>query len=187
LVRSDGKISLSYVGDVQAALRSPAELTKELNDRYDEVLKSPDVAVIITKESGRRVYVGGEVQLPGVLTLHPNQTLVQALFVAGGLTMRAHRGEVLIMRACPDGGVHTVKTNVDRILAGIDPDIRLEPLDVIHAPSSVIAKVGDFVEMYINRIIPQPFQAVFTYELHTQPLEGNVGSGGSFPVEIIRR
>lgn len=186
LIRTDGKISLLHVGDVQAALKSPEELTEELNERYADVLARPDAAVIVLKEAGRRIYMGGEIQAPGAMVLHPNQTLVQAIFEGGGLTAEAHRQGVLVMRACPGAGVHVLRANVDRILASDHPDVRLQPLDIIYAPETVIAKVGRFVEQYINRVVPRPFSFPFSYELHEQPLRLS-DNQASFPVEITRR
>jgi len=185
-IRADGKVSLAYVGDVLAALKSPAELTGELNALYADVLKSPTVTVIVEEESGRHVYLGGEIQSPGAVLLHPNETLVQAVFHARGMTVRGRSDSVLLMRACPGDGVHLLHVNVDRILAGEDRDVRLQPLDIVYVPQTRIAKVGDFVDQYINRVIPRPFSALFTYELHTQPLRVS-DNQSAFPVEITRR
>ncbi len=185
-IRADGKISLAYVGDVQAAIRSPSELTAELNALYADVLKSPTVTVIVEEESGRHVYLGGEIESPGAVLLHPNETLVQAVFHARGLTVRGRSDAVLLMRACPGHGVHVLNVDIDRILAGADRDVRLQPLDIVYVPTTTIAQVGDFVDQYINRVIPRPFSALFTYELHSQPIEV-ADNQSTFPIEITRR
>lgn len=186
IIRTDGQISLPYVNDVQAALRSPSELAVELNERYETILKKPDVTVIVKEESGRRVYIGGEVQTPGEFELRPNQTLLQAIIAAGGLRTEAERREVMVLRACAGAGIHVLQVDVDRILAGAEPDVRLEPLDIVHAPRSTIAQVGDFVDQYINRMVPRMFSATFLYELHNEPIKTS-GNSATFPVEVIRR
>ncbi|NOT00364.1 MAG: polysaccharide export protein [Phycisphaerales bacterium] len=186
IIRTDGQISLPYVNDVQAALRSPTELSAELNERYAAILKKPDVTVIVQEESGRRIYLGGEVQTPGEFELRPNQTLLQALFVAGGLRTEADRREVMVMRACAGDGIHILQVDVDRILAGAEPDVRLEPLDIVHAPRSTIAEIGDWVDMYINRMVPRVFSATFLYELHNEPIKTS-GNSATFPIEVVRR
>ncbi len=172
LVRTDGMISLPYVGDIPAALKSPAELTEELNKTYADVLARPDTTVMVLKESGRRIYIGGELRMPGTMLLHPNQTLIQAIFEGGGLTPEAYRKGVLVMRARPGGGVHVLRVDIGRVLAGDHPDVRLQPLDIIYVPETAIAKVDRFVEQYINRVVPRPFSFPFslTYELHNQPI-----------------
>ncbi len=161
-VRSDGIISLPYTGAVQAAGRSPEDVQAELNERVSEFLKTPNVTVIVSEESGRRFFVGGEVQRPGSFELRPNVTLVQALNEAGGLSLAGNPHEVLVLRYQDGVRPHLLMVDVPRILAGKDADVMLDPYDVIHATPTDIALVGRFVDQYINAIIPRaasfPFQ-----------------------------
>jgi len=186
LVRSDGKISLPYVGDVQAGNIPPSELRDHLNERYAGVMTRPDVTVIVSKESGRRIYMGGEVRRPGSMPLYPNETLVQAVFDAGGFTDSAHTKQVILMRGSGGKEIHVLEADVDRILAGLDPDVHLQPLDIVHVPKSTIAKIGRFVDQYINALIPRPVSIPLTYELHVRPLRIS-GNQSTFPIEITRR
>ena len=54
LVRTDGRISLQLVGDVDAADSTPAELAFALEARFEEFLDVPRVAVSVL-ESAQRV------------------------------------------------------------------------------------------------------------------------------------
>jgi polysaccharide export outer membrane protein len=47
LVRTDGKITLPLLGDVQAASRTPQELAATLNKQYSKYLKEPHVTVAL--------------------------------------------------------------------------------------------------------------------------------------------
>ncbi|MFP5213653.1 MAG: polysaccharide biosynthesis/export family protein, partial [Acidobacteriota bacterium] len=47
LVRTDGKVTLPFVGDVTAESRTPAELAKHLNGLYSKFLKNPHVTVAL--------------------------------------------------------------------------------------------------------------------------------------------
>jgi polysaccharide export outer membrane protein len=185
LVRSDGKISLPHVGDIQAAPMHPADLSDLLNERYAGVMTRPDITVIVAEESGRRVYMGGEVRRPGSMPLHPNETLAQAVFDAGGFTNSAHTKQVVVIRGAPSEKVHVLEADLDRILAGADPDVLLQPLDIVHVPMSPIAKIGLFVDQYINALVPRSVSVPLLYELHNQPLEIS-GNQSTFPVEITR-
>jgi len=169
-IRSDGMISLPYVGDVPAAGRAPAELAADLNRRYT-ILKKAEVAVIVLEESGRRVYIGGQVRTPGALPLSPSQTLTQAIFEAGGLTPQARREEVVVIRARPGDATYVLKADLGRILAGQEPDVRLEPFDIVHVPETIIARVDQFVEQYVNSVIPRAAIFTFTTELKSQPIK----------------
>jgi len=50
-IRSDGMISLPYIGDVHAEGMTPGEMTAHLQDAYKKILRFPDVYVSV-RESG---------------------------------------------------------------------------------------------------------------------------------------
>jgi len=185
-IRSDGMITLPYAGDVEAARRPPTELATELNERYAGVLNDPQIAVIVLEEEGRRVYVGGQVQVPGALALRPNSTLVQALYESGGATSEANVEQVIVLRNRPGEGTYVLAANLKRILAGQDPDVRLHPFDIVHVPETIIAQVDRFVQQYVNMIIPQAVAFPFTTEIHNEPVRVIGTQSGFTPVEITR-
>lgn len=170
-VRSDGRISLPYVGDVMAAHRSPDDLAQDLKHRFHGIIESSEVAVIVKAESGRIVYVGGEVNRPGMLGLMPHQTLVQALYEAGGLAETAHSGGILVMRNRVNEGTYVLKADMGQILSGEAPDVRLEPYDIVHVPPTAIAQINQFVEQYVNRMVPRVVSFPFVTELNKQPVK----------------
>lgn len=170
-IRSDGMISLPYVGDIQAAYRAPEELAGEINERTQSVLANPRVAVIVLEEVGRVSFVSGQVRAPGMVPLRPSQTLAQAIVEAGGVTTMANTEQVLVVRAVPNDARYVLTADLKRILAGKDPDIRLQPYDVIHVPETIIAQVDLFVEQYVNALIPRPVSFPFMTQLHNEPLK----------------
>lgn len=177
-IRSDGMISLPYIDSVRAAQRSPEELSAELTERYASVFKTVAITVVVKEEAGRRVFLGGEVRTPGALTLHGGQTLSQTLFEAGGITAFGRSDQVLVMRIRPGDATYVLSANLDAILAGREPDVRLEPYDIVYVPETVITRINRFVEQYINRMIPTQISFPFTTELYKQPtrIVGNTGS-----------
>lgn len=170
-IRSDGMISLPYVGDIQAAYRAPEELASEINERTQSVLANPRVAVIVLEEVGRVSFVSGQVRVPGTVPLRPSQTLAQAIVEAGGLTVLANAEQVLVVRAVPNDARYVLSADLKRILAGTDPDIRLQPYDVIYVPETVIAQVDLFVEQYVNALIPRTVSFPFITQIHNEPLK----------------
>jgi protein involved in polysaccharide export with SLBB domain len=186
-IRSDGMITLPYVGDVPAAQRSPAELTAELTQRYQDVLKSVVLAVIVTEEAGRRVYLGGEVRTPGALPLYGEQTLARTLLEAGGVTSHGRSDQVLVLRVRRGDATYVLSASLDRILAGTEPDVRLEPFDIVYVPETAITRINRFVEQYINRMIPTQVSFPFTTELHTQPLHVISNNPATTPAVSITR
>lgn len=186
-IRSDGKITVPHVGDVVAAQRSPEEVAAEVKEKLSGVLRQPEVTVIVMEETGRRIYVGGQVQNPGAMALNPHQTLLQAVFEAGGVTGTAHKGDVLILRHRVGEATYVLEADLDRILARQEPDIRLEPYDIIHVPETIIAQVDRFVEQYVNLIIPRSVSFPFTGYLGTQRVRVvNQQRGNVAPVTITR-
>lgn len=186
-IRSDGLIALPYIDSIRAAQRSPEELAAELNERYASVLKSGSVAVIVKEETGRRVFLGGEVRTPGALSLQGGRTLTQALFEVGGLTDHGRADQVLVVRVRPKDATYVLRANVDAILTGREPDVRLDPFDLVYVPETSITKVNRFVEQYINRMIPTPISFPFTTELHAEPVRVFSNGQSNIPPVTISR
>ena len=69
LVRTDGKISLPLLNDVQAAGLTPMELAEMLQERLSEYVKEPKVTVVVAEMNSRKAYVMGLVDRPGAVRL----------------------------------------------------------------------------------------------------------------------
>jgi protein involved in polysaccharide export with SLBB domain len=157
LVRTDGRISLQLVDDVEAAGSTPAELASKLEERYDAFVDVPRVAVILV-ESAQRVYVLGEVRRPGEVPWSRALTVLQAAARVGGFTDRADLEQVLVIRRV-DGGRFTSKLDLTAALADPREDVQLEPDDTLYIPLSTVARVNRWVDQYIRRNLPIPVRA----------------------------
>lgn len=182
-IRPDGKISLPYVDDVEAAGLTPAELDERLVEAYAPELARPEITVVVA-ETGALVYVGGEVGDEGVVSLRGGLTMLQAIQAAGGFTTTARRREVLLIRR-PAGGEPIARSvNLRPVLSGADPglDLPLEASDIIFVPRTKIANVNLFVQQYVNQILPlQTIAAAAALEITRDQLteeSGNDGGGG---------
>jgi polysaccharide export outer membrane protein len=100
-VRSDGKIALPLLGDVEAAGKTPAALSRDLAARFKEYVVSPVVTITVDETQPTSVSVLGEVAHPGVYTLDPSAGVLQALAAAGGLTEYASRDAIYVVRRPP--------------------------------------------------------------------------------------
>jgi polysaccharide biosynthesis/export protein len=78
------------------------------------------------------VYCLGEFHQPGALSFKSSDriTLLTVIARAGGLTDRASN-KILIKRNTPGSAKTEITANYKRILAGEDPDVELEPGDVV--------------------------------------------------------
>ena len=74
-VRSDGKISLPLVGQVQASGETPHQLEKDLATKLQRFIFEPEVTVIVTEVKGQKFNIPGQVSRPGSYPL-PNSPTV---------------------------------------------------------------------------------------------------------------
>jgi protein involved in polysaccharide export with SLBB domain len=163
-IRPDGKISLLLLDDVQATGLTPAELDQELTKGYSTYYTNPRVTVIVRAFSSQRVYVGGEVNEPGMLQLSGELSLLVAVLEAGGFLPSAKRSSVILLRK-GEGGPEVRRLNLDEMLGKGAPDIALQPFDVVFVPKTFISKANQFVQQYIRDLLPVATTANFTYIL----------------------
>jgi protein involved in polysaccharide export with SLBB domain len=129
------------------------------------------VTIILSEFSGQKVWVSGEVNGPGAVDLRGRMTALQAIFNAGGHRRSGKLESVIIFRR-DDVRRETIAYMLDleRKLDGEpQPDFVLQPYDMVYVPKSAIAKIGDFVDMYINDLVPDFMRLGynFTYAVNT--------------------
>jgi protein involved in polysaccharide export with SLBB domain len=174
LVRPDGKISLQLIDDVPAAGLTPAQLDTTLTRLYAQELKRPAVTVMVRSFTSQRIYVGGEVATPSLLTLTAGMTALHAVFNAGGFKDSAKPGGVIVIRKGPDNRPIPLRVDLQRVLDGevTAEDLRLQPYDIVYVPKTWIAKANQFVHEYIERLLLFRGTTVglgFTYDLNPAP------------------
>jgi polysaccharide export outer membrane protein len=135
-VRLDGKITVPLLGDLQAAGRTPDELTVEIRTSLKRFLEVPQVTVSVAQAVSARFYVIGEVTTSGSFALTGRITILQALAIAGGFREFAHRERIMVIRDAPDGGRIAIGFNYRDLESGIklEQDIPLAPGDIIIVP-----------------------------------------------------
>ncbi len=82
-VRSDGKISLPLVGEMQAAGRTPLQLEESITEKLKNFITSPEVTVIVQQVNSRKYNVLGEVAKPGSFPLTASTTIMDAIATVG--------------------------------------------------------------------------------------------------------
>jgi protein involved in polysaccharide export with SLBB domain len=161
-VRSDGKVSLELIGDVQAAGLEPEQLAGSLRERYASELTEPQVSVIVRKFGGG-VWIGGEVKSPSRVPFSVGMTALQAIHRAGGFLDTARTSSVVLIRL--EGSHYKgYVLPLDQVQTGKDlsVDAELQPSDIVHVPKSGIANVDLFVDQYVRKVLPvQPAIPIF--------------------------
>jgi protein involved in polysaccharide export with SLBB domain len=166
-VGPDGRVSLQLVGSVRVAGRTLDDITSELDQRYAAELVDPQVTVAVKDFSGLKVYVGGEVNQPGLQEYRGGLTTLQAVLAAGGFKDSASLKSVALIRQADDGTPIGTVVDLSRVLkkAEFDRDIALAPADIIFVPRSGIAKVNLWVDQWIRQNIPIPI--TLGYNIYT--------------------
>jgi polysaccharide export outer membrane protein len=152
----DGEIFLPLIGRVAVVGRTVDDVTEELNSRYGEEMVNPQITVSVAQYSGMKVYVGGEVNFPGLRDYRGGLTLVQAVMDAGGFRATGRQKEVVLIRKAQDNSPVGTIVNCKEILRkyDVDQDVELAPSDVIFVPRKHITNANLFIEQYITNMIP---------------------------------
>ena len=130
-IKEDGTITLFLVGPVKAAGRSPGELQKDLQEKYEHFYKT---LVVTVQSFARFYYVGGEVKRPGAQEYVGETTVTKAIQAAGDFTDFAKKNAILVIRN--DGSSLTV--NYKKLLDNPRTDPPVYPGDKIHVPRRIL-------------------------------------------------
>jgi protein involved in polysaccharide export with SLBB domain len=172
-IRPDGMISLQLIDEVRAAGMTSSELDKILTEKYSVIFEKPEITVIVKDFGGQKVYVGGEVANPRVVSMVGNVTSLQAILDAGGFRETAQPDSVIIISKGEDNTPVVRKVNLKKVISG-DPlgsDAFLRPFDIVYVPKSFIANVNKFVEQYIEGIVPDFLSGGFSYTRQSGTVE----------------
>ncbi len=155
-VRPDGFISLELIGEIRAAGLTPAALDSLIESRYDRYLKQPETLVAVTSSAAQKIYVGGEVERPQMLPLSGELSLLGAIFQSAGFKSTANLRNVMLLRNDPQRGPIIMRIDVKSSLQGknFDANLPLQPFDVVYVPKSGIARADQFVDQFIETLLP---------------------------------
>jgi protein involved in polysaccharide export with SLBB domain len=97
----DGTIQLGKYGRLQVAGRTVEEVETAARALIQAQVKERDVGAItvrLVNRASKAFYVLGEVNAPGSFTLSGRETVLDGILLAGGLTERASRNNVILVR-----------------------------------------------------------------------------------------
>ncbi len=156
-VAPDGTLTMPFAGTLPAAGLSVAQLGESINKALaaNGVTGNAHAAVAIAQTSSQ-VYVGGQVGKPGEVALRPGMSVLQAIIAAQGLLDTARTNEVVLIRRSPDGRpmLHTINLDSLTHQGDANQDVVLQSSDTIFVPKSSIAEVDQWVEQYIDKVLP---------------------------------
>ncbi|MEE3332263.1 MAG: polysaccharide biosynthesis/export family protein [Myxococcota bacterium] len=136
VVRTDGKISMPLLQDVQAEGLTPEELREVLTERLSEFIVAPQVNVMVkAMNSNIASIVGGGVARSGVVPLQRHMRVLDAIATMGGFTTFAQKDDIRVLREI-DGLQVEYRFDYDAFIRGSAPNsnMLLEPGDTIVVP-----------------------------------------------------
>ena len=134
-VRSDGKISLPLVGEVQAAGLTPLQLEKDIAGRLKNYISEPEVTVMVETVNSQKFNILGQVVKPGSYGIANSPTVLDAIALAGGFRDFAKKKSVYVLRQGPSGESR-LPFNYKEVSQGknMAQNIKLQPGDTIIVP-----------------------------------------------------
>jgi len=135
-VRSDGKISLPLIGELQASGQTPHQLEQEIAKRLQSFISEPEVTVIVQDSKSQKINILGMVAKPGSYLLTGSTTVLDAIAMAGGFKDFAKQKSIYVLRQAPDGTQQRLPFNYKDVIKGKTPEqnIRLAPRDTVVVP-----------------------------------------------------
>lgn len=115
-IRTDGKVNLPLIGEIDAAGKTIGSLQTEISSRYKPQLQN--TTVVLTLESSvTQVVVSGAVSKPAKLTFERPTTVVQAIMEAGGVSDFGSLRRVHLIRII-NGQQHTQILDLSALMRG---------------------------------------------------------------------
>ena len=154
-VQPDGRISLPLIQPVMVADRTTLEAQGVLDAAYASQLRRPEVYITVKTAGPLRVFVGGEVDKPGVYDMPGDINALQAVIQAGGFKTTAKREQVVIIRRGSDGRamMRTVDLKQGISTPGRTDLVPLRRFDIVYVPRTGLASAGVFMQQ-IKDLIP---------------------------------
>jgi polysaccharide export outer membrane protein len=166
VVQPDGRVSLPLIDPVEVADRPVVIAEALISTAYASQLLHPAVSISV-RPAPLKVFVGGEVDRPGVYDMPGDINALQAVLMAGGFKDTAKRGQVVVIRRGPSG--KPMMRTVDLLHAISDPShFDMAPLrrfDIIYVPKTGVAETDLFVQQYVRDAVP--FSLGFSYAAGT--------------------
>ena len=148
----DGMAALPYVGNVKLAGLTLDEARRVIYNKLSQYYKLPELNVSIKSYGARKVYVMGNVQLPGIKEMNvDNMNTYAAISSAGGVDNRGRSKHIQLIRQI-DGVLYYREINIDAFVKKHDlsQNIQLEDGDIVYVPDSGKIIFNEDIAPYIN-------------------------------------
>lgn len=184
VVDQNGMVQFPYVGAVKLAGLTELQARNILTQGLLKSIKNPDITLRVQAFRSKRVYVDGDVKMPGNQVIDDvPMTLPEAVTRAGGLLPTADQSQIVISRA----GVSSRVNLPQLIRQGIDPSrIILEHGDVVRVRPNSDSKVFVLGEVNAPKVLPMNNGRMTLTEALSEAGGLNVLSSSARQIYVIR-
>jgi polysaccharide biosynthesis/export protein len=138
-VRPDGLVTTPLVQDLQAAGRTPAALSRDIEKALLKFIRDPVVSVVVTNFQGiysEQIRIVGEAAKPQSVAYRQNMTVLDVMIQAGGMTDYADGNNAILVRGSESGKQYRVRLS-DLLRRGdISANVNMLPGDIVIIPQS---------------------------------------------------
>lgn len=164
-VGNDGRATFPEIGSVPLQGMTVNQLRDYLNERYASLPGRMSVDVLLKSTAANEIYVLGEVGQPGAFQIRRPVSVLEALTLARGPTLKAKLGSVVIMRR-EGNTVHAVNYDVDKALSGGSQKLAyLQPEDMLYVPKTKLASAAELSRQLADVVLFQGFGFSFSYRV----------------------
>jgi polysaccharide export outer membrane protein len=163
MVQPDGYVNLTEAGTVYVAGLTVDQAHDLIVQKASSKLNDPELTLVLESFTHPYVVVAGQVAKPGQIELKESTTALGAILLAGGFTLNAKAGQVIVFRKVNDTIAEVKILHLSRIhkTSQLEKDMALQPGDMIFVPQDRITKIEHYLQvanvgMYMNPI--QGFQ-----------------------------
>lgn len=135
LITTDGTIIFPLIGTIKAAGRTITELKEIITTKLADYISDPSVTVKLGSNLGNMIFVIGKVNHPGQFISSRKIDVLQALSLAGGITVYAAEGSISVLRRVGNE-IKVFPFDYDEVISGehLEQNILLEPGDTVTVP-----------------------------------------------------
>jgi len=133
LISKDGTIDFPVIGMIKVVGYTQGELEKYLKERLREKLIAP--AIVTVRLLNFKIVVTGEVNRPGSFVVEKDQiNILDALALAGDMTIYGKRDDVRVIRQRPNGGYTMISLDMSKESVISSPYYFLRQNDALYVP-----------------------------------------------------
>jgi len=134
-VRTDGKITLPLIGELQASGLTVEQLRSTIATKLKSVLEQPEVTVIVQETRSQYFTLVGKVMKPGSYPLAQRLTVLDGIALGGGFKDFAKQSKIYIVRKFRDGRTEKLPFDYKKAIEGdLKLNFPLEARDMIVVP-----------------------------------------------------